>query len=251
MWFSRLGGILERKKSQELCGMRNLYILIIVTFMFLYSASSHAILPVIDGAALVQLGNQLVQLKEQTQLIKMQLEQLKGNQYDWSNAQGLINNLGSVVNQENSISYSASNINGKFKQAYPGYQPPQNFSQQYKDNSNMTLNTLNGVLQSMGTSSQDFQNENTRLNFLQHQSQSAEGQMQAIQAASQIASEMVSQIQILRQTVIAQTNAQTAYYATQVQNEASEKAELSKVISSGSTTMTAYGTSGHPLNPPS
>jgi P-type conjugative transfer protein TrbJ len=231
--------------------MKNIYKLFFVAYLFLYSIFSYAMLPVIDAASLIQLGNQLMQLKEQTKLIQIQLQQLKGDQYEWSNAQGLINNLGSVVSQTNGISYNASNIDGKFRQAYPGYQPPQNYSQQYKDNSNMTLNTLNGVLQSMGTSSQDFQNENVRLKFLQQQSQNAEGQMQAIQASSQIASEMVSQIQILRQTVIAQSNAQTAYYATQVQKDASERAELDKVISSGSTTMPAYGTSGHPLNPPS
>lgn len=114
----------------------------------------------------------------------------------------------------------------------------------------MTLNTLNSVLQSMGTNAQDFQNENARLAFLQRQSQSAKGQTQAIQASSQIASEMVSQTQLLRQTVIAQTNAQTAYYATQVQNDASAKAELEHVIQSGSTNVPAYGTSGHSLNPP-
>jgi P-type conjugative transfer protein TrbJ len=191
-----------------------------------------------------------MQLRQQTQYIQQQLKMLKGDQYQWSNAQPLINHLGSIVNQTNGIAYSAANLHQKFQQAYPGYQAPQDFNQQYKHNINMTQNTLNGVLQSMGASAHDFQSENARLAFLQRQSQRAQGQTQAIQASSQIASEMVSQIQLLRQTVIAQSNAQTAYYATQIQNEASSQAELEKIINSGSTNVPSYGSSGQQLNVP-
>ncbi|OAI45998.1 hypothetical protein AYO45_01950 [Gammaproteobacteria bacterium SCGC AG-212-F23] len=230
--------------------MKNWVSLFILSFILVISQTANALLPVIDATALIQLGYQLDQLKQQTKFIANELANLKDGQYEWSNAQGLINNLGVVMQQTNGISYAASDLDNKFRQAYPGYQSPQNFSQQYRNNSNMTLNTLNGVLQSLGTSAQDFQNENRRLAFLQHQSQSATGQVQAIQASSQMASETVSQIQLLRQTVMAQSNAETAYYANQVQNEASSRAELEKVISSGTTAVPVYGTSGHYLNPP-
>ena len=115
---------------------------------------------------------------------------------------------------------------------------------------NTTQNTLNGVLQSLGSSANDFQNENTRLSFLQNQAQSATGQTEAIQAASQIASEQVSQLQLLRQTIIAQTNAQATYYAAQMQQQASSQAELSQVINNGSTTSPAIGQSGNQLSLP-
>jgi P-type conjugative transfer protein TrbJ len=229
--------------------MRCFIKLIVILSLFLLMLPSYAMLPVFDAAALGQLLNQLAQLKQQTMLIQSELQVLEGGQYQWSDAQGLINNLGSIVNQTNSISYSASNIDQNFKKAYPGYQSPQNFSQQYKQNSETTLNTMNNILKSAGSSASDFQNENTRLKFLQQQSQSAEGQTQAIQASTQIASETVSQIQLLRQAVIAQTNAQTVYFSTQIQNEASVKAEQQQVLSSGSTVVPAYG-SGQPLNPP-
>jgi P-type conjugative transfer protein TrbJ len=229
---------------------KKLYRIFVLAVSMIVWCSSNAALPMIDYASLIQLGNQLMQLKQQTQYIQQQLQTLNGDQYQWSNVQGLINNLGSIVNQTNGIAYSASNINQKFQQAYPGYQAPEDFNQQYKNNANLIQNTLNGVLQSMGSSAQDFQSEQTRLAFLQRQAQGARGQTQAIQASSQIASEMVSQIQLLRQTVIAQSNAQTAYYATQVQNEASGRAELENVINAGSTNIPRYGTSGHPLNLP-
>ncbi|MBV9576348.1 MAG: hypothetical protein JO149_06965 [Gammaproteobacteria bacterium] len=223
---------------------------LLLSILLILTTNAYATLPVIDYASLIQMGNQLIQLKQQTEYIEQQLKALNGNQYQWSNAQVLINNLGSIISQTNGIAYSATNVNQKFQQAYPGYEAPENFNQQYKNNINMTQNTLNGVLQSMGSSAQDFQNENTRLSFLQQQSQSAQGEMQAIQASSQIASEMVSQIQLLRQTVMAQSNAQTAYYATQTQTDASAKAELERVINAGSTVVPAYGSSGNYLTAP-
>jgi type IV secretion system protein TrbJ len=227
-----------------------LYKNLLIFIFMIYPFAANANLPVIDFAALIQLGHQLMQLKQQTLYIQQQLKILDGDQYQWSNAQSLINQLASIVNQTNGIAYSAANANQNFKKAYPGYQAPENYTQQYKNNINMTQNTLNAILQSMRLNAHDFQNENSRLAFLQQQSQNARGQTQAIQASSQIASEMVSQIQLLRQTTIAQSNAQTAYYATQIQNEASSKAELEKIINAGSTVVPAYGSSGYELHAP-
>lgn len=238
---------------------------LVLSASLVFSLSSHASgLPVIDLGAILQLVLQLSELKRQTEQIKNQLQVmemlkgsqyqmldgLKGHQYQWSNTQRLINDLGSIVNKTNRLAYSASNIDHDFQQAYPGYQAPQDFNKQYKNNVDMTQNTLNSVLQAMGASAKNFENENERLKFLQTQAQNAKGQTQAIQASNQIASEMVSQIQLLRQTVIAQSNAQIVYYATQVQHEAHSKAELEKVINNGSTNVMSYGTSGHHLNAP-
>lgn len=239
-----------RRITMKKSSIKSVFRISIFFVLIILTLRAQCAMPVIDVASLIQLGNQLVQLKQQTQYIKQQLDILKDSQYQWSNAQGLINNLGAIVNQTNGLAYSAANLHQKFQQAYPGYQAPQNFNQQYKNNVNTTLDTLNGVLQTIGANAKDFQSENTRLQFLQRQSQHAQSQTQAIQASSQIASELVSQIQLLRQTMIAQTNAQTVYYATQIQNEASSRAELASIINAGSTKVPRYGTSGHPLTVP-
>jgi len=231
--------------------MKRLIITFLCAFSFIIPNLIYAvIMPVIDIGAIAQLIKQLDVLKEQATNIKAELAQLEDNQYRWSENQKLVNELGSIVQQTNGIAYNASNLNQQFQEAYPGYKAPQNYQEQYKNNINTTLNTLNGILQSEGMNANDFQNENIRLAFLQSQVKSAKGQTQAIQASAEIASEMITQIQLLRQTVIAQSNAQTTYYATKLQNEASAKAELDEVIQSGSTNIPKYGTSGHPLNPP-
>lgn len=225
-----------------------LAVLVLINVSLIQTA--YAIVPVIDYAALGQLASQLSQLQIETRYIQQALQGLNGNQYQWSNAQGLINNLGAIVSQSNGLAYSASNLNQAFQTAYPGYQAPANFSQQYQNNVTLTLNTLNGILQSQGSNAADFQNENTRLAFLQAQAQSAQGQTQAIQASAQIASEMVSEQQLMRQTLIAQSNAEAVYDAAQVQNAASVHAQLQEVIDAGNTQVPSYGSSGHPLNPP-
>jgi type IV secretion system protein TrbJ len=226
------------------------FLSVLSVLLLVFSDTVYAMLPVIDFAALAQLGNQLAELRVQTQSIQQALQTLSGDQYQWSQAQGLLNQLGDIMQKTHGITTNAARMDDAFKQAYPGYQAPANFSEQYRNNVNTAQNTFNGVLQGIGLTAQHFQDENTRLAFLQRQSQSAQGQTQAIQASSQISSELVSQLQLLRQTVMAQSNAQTAYYATQVQQEASSRAELEAILRAGSTDVPAYGSSGNTLEAP-
>ncbi len=99
-------------------------------------------------------------------------------------------------------------------------------------------------------SAQDFTDEHQRIQYLQGLAENPKGQTQAIQASAQISSEMLSQVQLLRQTIMAQTNAQTTYYAQQVQNQATAQEEQHEIIQAGSTDVPAYGTSGHYLTVP-
>ncbi len=220
-------------------------------FLFLllviFSKASFAMMPVIDPAALAQLGNQLAELKIQTQSMQQTLQTLSGNQYQWSNTQNFLNQLHGAMQTSQGITYNSDRLNEQFQRAYPGYQAPDQFHKQYQTNVNATQQTFSGVMQSLSLHAQHFQDENNRLSFLQQQAQNAKEQTQAIQASTQIASEMVSQQQLLRQTVMAQSNAQTAYYANQLQNEASSRAELESVIHHGSTKIPAYGSSGNSL----
>ncbi len=144
--------------------------------------------------------------------------------------------------------YTSSNLQSDFEALYPGYKAPTNYQEEYKQNVNSTLNTLDGVLISMGASANDFKSESARLANLQSQVSQAQGQTQAIQASAQLLSEAIVQLQLLRQTLIAQSNAQTAYYAQQIQKEASAQAEFTRFIQSGSTNVPAYGSSGESIN---
>lgn len=203
----------------------------------LYNAN--AALPVFDWMVFGQmlqevacLENQITELKNHGTYLQQELEQLKGGDYKWSDAQVKINEVGGLVNQTTQLAYNASDLDTNFKRTFPGYKPPTNYSDNYKNIVTNTLNTLNAILRGVGTNAANFQTESTRLKFLQDRAQNAQGQTQAIQAASQISSEEVTQLQLLRQTVVAQTNAQTAYYAAQVQKEASVNSSFDQLVSS-------------------
>jgi P-type conjugative transfer protein TrbJ len=224
----------------------------IIPFLFI-PLTVYAELPVVDLASIAQLTmvvDKLDQLKAQTQYLKQELDAIKtlrSNQYQWGNVSDLINQLGENIEEANGIAYSAQNLGEQFKATFPGFQAPDNYSQQYQNIVQKTNETLEGVLQSSGESARDFSHENSRLAFLQQQAQNAQGQTQAIQAASQIASEEVNQTELLRQAVIAQTNAETTYYAADMQTKASQQAEFTQVIQAGSQEIPPYGTSGSPI----
>lgn len=186
---------------------------------------------------------------EQIAKLEKQLDALKGldpSQYQWSDAQAKINELGRIIQQNNALAYNAQNLDEQFKKLYPGYVTSHNYSEHYQKITATTLNTLNQVLQSIGANAQDFENESSRLDFLQRQASSAKGQTQAIQAAAQIASEQVTQTQLLRQTVMAQSNAQTAYYAAETQKEAAMEANMQKIFSNNNTDLAQDG-AGHTI----
>lgn len=202
---------------------------------------------VYDPAAVSKLVEELADMEQELNYLKQQLksvETINPNDYDWSNVQNLINQLGETVNQNNALAYSAQDIGTQFQKDYPGYQPPTNYTEQYQTWVNTSIATLNGSLQSLGMNANDFTDETNRMEALKQQSQSSVGQTQAIQVANQIAAEQVSQVQLLRQTVTSQANAQAVYYAQQVQQEASGQAELKTIIDAGSTYVPDYGTSG-------
>ena len=209
-----------------------------------------AMLPVIDVAALAQLGDQLAQLRAQAQTLQHTVQTLAGDQYRWSDNQPVINQLVAALESTHGLAYSAANLDTQFKQAYPGYVAPPQLNAQYQANVTTAQNTFAGTLRSLRLSAQHFATETNRLTFLQQQVQHAQGQTQALQASAQLTSELVTQLQLLRHTTMTQTNAQTAYYATQLQNQASSRAELAAIVKAGSTTIPTEGASGHPLTLP-
>jgi P-type conjugative transfer protein TrbJ len=232
--------------------MTRMIVLVSSLMVGLFPPTSQALAALVfDPSVFARLGEEALQLKNQLDVLKQQLsaiKQLNPHQYQWSNAQGLINQLGNLIEASNGLSYSARDLDTKFKESFPGYKAPTNFGADYEKLTNRTLNTLNGVLRVMGRSAADFQTENARLAFLQSQEKSAIGQTQAIQAASQIASEQVSQLQLLRQTIMAQTTAESTYFASQIQQEASSQAELTKIVQAGSQTAPPIGHSGQAID---
>jgi len=77
--------------------------------------------------------------------------------------------------------------------------------------------------------------EEQNLKAAQAQVQNAVGPTQAVQAASQITAAQITQLQLLRQAVLTQTQAQSVYYAQQLQKEAAIDAKITQTIQAGQT----------------
>lgn len=230
-----MGGVLEREFWRV--KMKKIKTLFMVCCFLCFSRITFAYDTVYDMSSNSVL---IPQLLIEAKILGDQLTSLTKtlDQFSWNDAQSKINDLGKLVNQANSIAYSAGNLDSTFRKTYPGYTPPENYGEQYENIVNTTLNTLNGILQSVGSSADDFADESSRLQTLQKQAQNADGQIKITQAAAQIASAEVEQLQLMRQTMIAQTNAQTAYYSAQIQKEASSRAEQSTMIQAGNSEIT-------------
>ena len=141
--------------------------------------------------------------------------------------------LGQIIQQEQAIAYSMANIDGLFRQRYPGYRPVTDWSREYDSWTRTTLDTLRGVLGSVRLHTEDFATEQARVQVLQGMSDSAEGRMQALQLGNMMAAEQLQQLVKLRQLVMAQVNAQNVYMANQTNKEAQRAATQSEWIRNG------------------
>lgn len=141
--------------------------------------------------------------------------------------------LGQIIEQEQAIAYTMANVDGLFRQRYPGYRPVTDWSREYDSWTRTTLDTLRGVLGSVRLHMQDFATEQSRIQVLQGMSDSAEGRMQAIQLGNMMAAEQLQQLVKLRQLMMAQVNAQNVYMANHTNREAQRAASQSEWIRNG------------------
>ncbi len=188
-----------------------------------------------------EIGDLEVQINSLNEAIKI----LASGKFVWKTTNALIDQLNHTLEQSSGLSYSAKNEAAQFASLFPGYTIINNFNQQYQNLTKSSLDTFNNILQTLKRSADNFIDENSRLASLQQWTEGVVGQTQALQMAAQLASEQVSQLQLLRQSILAQANAEVVFYAQEIQKEASRAAELNALITAGDTQ-----TSGNLANNP-
>ncbi|KAA0178826.1 P-type conjugative transfer protein TrbJ [Cupriavidus gilardii] len=123
--------------------------------------------------------------------------------------------LQTIVVAGQKVSYTLQNADQMFRNLHPGYGSAFDFRNGYKNWSNNTMNAVQNALKVMGAHSQNFASEQSVVKELSRRSQSAVGQLQALQAGNDIGVAMVGQLQQLRQLQMAQIQQQSAYIAAQ------------------------------------
>lgn len=179
------------------------------------------------GQSAQQINNQITQITQLAQHLENQLKiytnmlqntaQLPS--HVWGQVENDLKQLQNIVNQGQAISFSMGNIDDVLKQRFQSYSQFKtslpngtSFASTYQTWSTTNRDTISGTLQAAGLTSQQFATENSTMSQLKTASESADGQMKALQVGHEIAAQEVAQIQKLRGLIAQQTTMMATWY---------------------------------------
>ncbi|MCG5486312.1 MAG: P-type conjugative transfer protein TrbJ [Sinorhizobium meliloti] len=181
-----------------------------------------------------QIQNQLTQISQLAQQIETQLniyQNLLQNtaalpSHMWGQVESDLNQLRSIVDQGQSIAFSMGNADDVLQQRFQSYATlktnlPSNekFSSTYQTWSDTNRDTIASTLNAASLTTDQFDSEETTMSSLRSMSETADGQMKALQVGHQIAAQQVAQMQKLRGLV----SQQMTMMGTWLQTEQTDK----------------------------
>ncbi|MFK0278736.1 P-type conjugative transfer protein TrbJ [Ensifer sp. NPDC090286] len=161
----------------------------------------------------LQVDNQLTQISQLAEQIQNQLKiydnMLQNTaqlpKHIWGEVERDLNKLRSIVDKGQSIAFSMGNADDVLQQRFKSYADlktnlpnGESFSSSYQSWSDTNRDTIAGTLRAASLTADQFDTEEGTMNELRSMSQSADGQMKALQIGHQIATQQVSQMQKLR-----------------------------------------------------
>jgi P-type conjugative transfer protein TrbJ len=170
---------------------------------------------------LQQYQTQVNQFLNQVQSYKLMLQNIgQLPQTQWNQFTQSVNKMKQIMDNTAGMTYTAANYDQMFKQMYPGYQKLLDSgnvdpTSVYKSLSKQTNSTVNDALKQLNLSQADLENDQSTMKELQNVSQSAQGQLGAIQAANEIALHQTNTLKKLQQTMMLQANMQAQTVAAQ------------------------------------
>lgn len=177
-----------------------------------------------------QIGNQITQISQLAEQIQNQIRiyqnmlqnTLTLPSHVWGQVEGDLNRLRSLVAQGQSIAFSMGNADDVLRQRFQsfadyksGLANGETFSASYRQWSDTNRDTIASTLRAAGLTAEQFTSEEATMGQLRSMSQSAVGQMQALQAGHQIAAQQVAQAQKLRGLVSQQITMMGAWYQSE------------------------------------
>lgn len=172
------------------------------------------------GKSAEQINNQIKQISQLSEQIQNQLNiynNLLQNtarlpNHMWGQVEADLKKLQTIVGQGQGIAFSMGNIDDVLKQRFQsfanfktGLADGETFSGNYQTWSTTNRDTIAGTLKAAGLTADQFASEESTLSTLRSMSESADGQMKALQVGHQIAAQQVAQFQKLRGLVSQQT----------------------------------------------
>ncbi|MDP3523717.1 MAG: P-type conjugative transfer protein TrbJ [Hoeflea sp.] len=182
----------------------------------------------------LQVDNQLTQISQLAEQIQNQMkiyENMLQNtaqlpEHIWGQVESDLNKLRSIVDQGQSISFSMGNADDVLKQRFQSYADLQaaasngtDLSSSYAGWSETNRDTIASTLKAASLTADQFDSEESTMNSLRNMSESANGQVKALQVGHEIAAQQVAQMQKLRGLV----SQQMTMMGTWLQSEQTDK----------------------------
>jgi P-type conjugative transfer protein TrbJ len=178
----------------------------------------------------VQVENQLTQISQLAEQIQNQLKiydnmlqntaQLPN--HIWGQVEGDLKKLQSVVSQGEGIAFSMGNADDVLKQRFKSFADlksnlpnGETFSSSYQRWSDTNRETIAGTLKAANLTAGQFSSEESTMGSLRSMSETADGQMKALQVGHQIAAQQVAQMQKLRGLVSQQMTMMGTWYQSE------------------------------------
>ena len=182
----------------------------------------------------VQVENQVKQISQLSEQIQNQLniyENMLQNtaqlpSHIWGQVEGDLKTLQSVVSQGEGIAFSMGNVDDVLKQRFQSYADiksnlptGETFSASYQSWSDTNRDTIAGTLKAANLTADQFSSEESTMTALRSMSETADGQMKALQVGHQIAAQQVAQMQKLRGLVSQQMTMMGTWYQSEQTNK--------------------------------
>jgi P-type conjugative transfer protein TrbJ len=179
-----------------------------------------------------QIQNQITQISQLAEQIENQLriyENMLQNTaqlpaHIWGKIEDDLQTLRGIVQQGRGIAFSMGNADDLLKARFKSYAElkaladGENFSAVYQGWSDTNRDTIAGTLKAASLTAEQFDSEEDTMRQLRSMSQSADGQMKALQVGHEIAAEQVGQMQKLR-GLISQQVTMTATWLQAAQSD--------------------------------
>lgn len=186
------------------------------------------------GQSSEQIRNQITQITQLAEQIQNQLriyQNMVQNtaslpEYVWGRVEADLTQLRRVVEQGQGIAFSMGQADDVLRQRFKSYSElksavnnGESFSSSYQAWSQTNRDTIAGSLRAASLTASQFDTEEATMNELRSVSQSADGQMKALQIGHQLAVQQVAQMQKLRALV----SQQMVMTGTWLQSQQTEK----------------------------
>nr|WP_172690361.1 P-type conjugative transfer protein TrbJ [Agrobacterium genomosp. 6]ASK40752.1 P-type conjugative transfer protein TrbJ [Agrobacterium genomosp. 6] len=186
------------------------------------------------GKSAEQVNNQIKQISQLAEQIQNQLNIYKNMlqntaqlpNHVWGQVESDLKNLQTVVNQGQGVAFSMGNVDDVLKQRFQSFADMKSnlpdgasFSTTYQSWSDTNRDTIAGTLKAANLTAEQFSSEESTMSELRSMSESADGQMKALQVGHEIAAQQVAQMQKLRGLV----SQQMTMMGTWFQSEQAQK----------------------------